>query len=114
VTRALGYVLPTLALLVLAAHFYRAGLPILAVLAFGCVALVFAAWPPAARTLQVILALGTLEWLRTAWVLAQHRVEAGLPYQRMVLILGIVAAVTATAAWIAGRRHTTGSHAGPV
>jgi len=114
VTRALGYVLPTLALLMLAAHFYRAGLPILAVLAFGCVALLFATGLLAARLLQAALALGTLEWLRTAWVLAQHRIEAGLPYQRMVLILGIVAAVTAAAAWIAGRRHTIRSHAGPV
>lgn len=104
-TRALGYVLPTLALLVLAAHFYRAGLPIPAILAFGCVALVFASRPPATRMLQMVLALGTLEWMRTAWVLAQHRIEAGLPYQRMVLILGIVAAVTAAAAWIAGRRR---------
>jgi hypothetical protein len=114
VTRALGYVLPTLALLVLAAHFHRAGLPVLAVLAFGCIALLFPTGPIAARTLQAVLALGTLEWLRTAWVLAQHRIEAGLPYQRMVLILGIVAAVTATAAWIAGRRHTIRKGVGPV
>jgi hypothetical protein len=110
----LGYVLPTLALLALAAHFHRAGLPILAVLAFGCIALVFATGVLAARVLQAVLALGTLEWLRTAWVLAQHRIEAGLPYQRMVLILAIVAALTATAAWLAGRPRATQERAGPV
>jgi hypothetical protein len=114
VTRPLGYVLPTLALLALAAHFHRAGLPILAVLAFGCIALVFATGVLAARVLQAVLALGTLEWLRTAWVLAQHRIEAGLPYQRMVLILAIVAALTATAAWLAGRPRATQERAGPV
>ncbi len=113
-TRPLGYVLPTLALLALAAHFHRAGLPILAVLAFGCIALVFATGVLAARVLQAVLALGTLEWLRTAWVLAQHRIEAGLPYQRMVLILAIVAALTATAAWLAGRPRATQERAGPV
>ena len=112
--RALGYALPTLALLVLAAHFYRAGLFFLAVLAFGCIALVFATLPIAVRLLQAVLALGTLEWLRTAWVLAQHRIEAGLPYGRMVLILGIVAAVTAAAAWLGGRRHANRGRAGPV
>lgn len=113
-TRPLGYVLPTLALLALAAHFHRAGLPILAVLAFGCIALVFATGPLAARVLQAVLAVGTLEWLRTAWALAQHRIEAGLPYQRMVLILAVVAALTATAAWLAGRPRATQERAGPV
>ena len=112
--RVLGFVLPALALVVLAAHFYRAGLEVIAALAFGCIALLFATRPLAARVLQAVLALGTLEWLRTAWVLAQHRIEAGLPYQRMVLILGAVAAVTAVAAWMAGRKHASRDRAGPV
>lgn len=113
-TRALGYVLPTLALLVLAAHFYRAGQLVLAILAFGCIALLFATHALAARLLQGVLALATLEWLRTAWVLAQHRIEAGLPYQRMVLILGLVAGLTAIAAWLAGRHHAIRSGDGKV
>jgi hypothetical protein len=112
--RALGFVLPTLALVVLAAHFYRAGWLVLAAASFGCVALLFVTRPAAARVLQGILVLGALEWLRTAWVLAQHRIEAGLPYQRMVLILAIVAALTATAAWLAGRRRATEERSGPV
>jgi hypothetical protein len=109
--RTLGYVLPALALLLLAAHFYRAGALLLAAVSFGCVALLFVSRPVAARALQGILVLGTLEWLRTAWVLAQHRIDAGLPYLRMVAILAVVAAVTAVAAWLAGRNRHGG---GPV
>ena len=112
--RVLGFALPTLALVVLAAHFYRAGLLPLAAMSFGCIALIFVARPLASRVLQGVLVLGTLEWLRTAWVLAQHRIEAGLPYLRMVVILAIVAAITAAAAWLAGRLRVTEGRAGPV
>jgi hypothetical protein len=44
--------------------------------------------------MQVALAFGTLEWLRTMYELAQVRALHGQPYGRMLLILGIVAAVT--------------------
>jgi hypothetical protein len=54
--------------------------------------------------LQVALAVGTIEWLRTAWVFAAARAAAELPYARLLAIIGTVAAVTALAAWAIGRR----------
>jgi hypothetical protein len=65
--------------------------------------------PWSARILQGALALGTLEWLRTAWTLASARAAAGLPYGRLLVILGAVAAATAVAALLLrsrpARRH---------
>jgi len=91
-------VLAGLALLLLAAHFYRAGLVPLTVLCAMLIGLLFvrAAW--AVRVLQAVLALGALEWLRTAWVFAAARAAQGQPYGRLLAILGTVAAVTAVAA----------------
>ena len=56
-----------------------------------------------ALLLRTALALGAIEWLRTAWSLAGRCALAGQPYTRMLLILGAVAAFTAVAAWMAGR-----------
>ena len=90
--------LPALALLLLGAHFFRAALLPLTVACLALLALLFVREGWAARTLQAALALGTLEWLRTAWVSASARVEFGLPYGRLLAILGSVALVTALAA----------------
>jgi hypothetical protein len=87
-----------LALLLLAAHFYRAGLVALTVLCAMLVGLLFVRAIWAVRVLQAVLALGTLEWLRTAWVFAAARAAQGQPYGRLLAILGAVAAVTALAA----------------
>jgi hypothetical protein len=89
-----------LALLLLAAHFFRAGLIPLTALCVVLVALLFIRATWAVRTLQTVLALGTLEWLRTAWVFAAARAAQGQPYGRLLAILGAVAAVTALAAWL--------------
>ncbi len=99
----LHMLLPALALLLLAAHFFRGGLFPLAAISFGLIALVPVSRPWAALLLRTALALGTLEWLRTAWDLAGRRALAGQPYARMLLILGAVAALTVVAAWLAGR-----------
>jgi hypothetical protein len=44
--------------------------------------------------LPVVLSLGALEWVRTLYELAQVRAALGQPFTRMMIILGIVAAVT--------------------
>ena len=95
--------LPALALLLLAAHFFRGGLFPLAAISFGLLALVPVSRPWAALLLRTALALGSIEWLRTAWVLSGRRALADQPYARMLLILGAVAAFTVFAAWLAGR-----------
>ncbi len=96
--------LPGLALLLLAAHFFRAGLVPLAGLSAALVVLLFVRAPWAARVLQVALAVGTIEWVRTAWVFAAARAAAEEPYARLLGIIGTVAAVTALAAWAIGRQ----------
>lgn len=93
-------ILPFLALLLLAAHFYRADWIGLAVLSAVLTLLLAVPRPWAARTLQVALVLGALEWLRTLATFAAMRMAVGQPYLRLVLILGAVAALTLLAAWI--------------
>ena len=89
-----------LALLLLAAHFFRAAAFVPAGLCVAAVALVFVRRSWAASTLQLGLAAGTVVWIVTAWRIAQQRMAAGMPYLRMLAILGAVAAFTGIAAWI--------------
>ena len=90
--------LPAVALLLLGAHFFRADQVPLTTACLALLALLFVRSAWAARTLQVALMLGTLEWLRTAWVFASAREVAGQPYGRLLMILGGVALFTALAA----------------
>jgi hypothetical protein len=85
---------PLLAGLALAAHFYRAGAvgAVAAVVAVGLLGLVKRPW--AAWTLQVGLALGAIEWVRTLLRLVGARRAMGQPAGRLTIILGSVAAVT--------------------
>ncbi len=89
---------PSLAALLLAAHFYRAG--DLAFAALSVAVLVLLAVPRAwaARLVQLALIAGALEWLRTLAVFASVRVSMGQPYLRLTLILLGVAAFTAASA----------------
>jgi hypothetical protein len=86
---------PALAALVLAAHFYRAGNLVLAGLAVVLVALLFVPRAWAARTVQVGLAAGALEWLLTLYRLIDARQVTGQPYARLAAILGAVALLSA-------------------
>jgi hypothetical protein len=88
-----------LALAVLAAHFYRAGLGFLLPVCVGLVLLmaVRLAWVP--RVVTAALVLAALEWLRTLVVLADARLEAGQSWLRLVAVLGLVLLLTLAAAW---------------
>lgn len=87
-----------LSLLLLAAHFSRAGWLSLSIFSLAMIALVAVPRRWAALTLQVVLVLGALEWVRTIVVLVQARMEAGMPATRMAIILGCVVLVTLGAA----------------
>lgn len=91
---------PALALLLLAAHFYRAAAwPWLwATLALLPLMTLRRAWVP--RVLQLALLAGAAEWVWTAALLAQQRLALGQPWLRMVLILGAVALLTLAAALV--------------
>lgn len=89
---------PALAALVLAAHFYRAGNAVLCGAALILVGLLFVPRAWAARTVQVGLVAGALEWLLTLWRLVEMRQATGQPYARLAAILGAVALFTALSA----------------
>ena len=88
------------ALAVLAAHFYRAHAWVPFGITIALLPLLLARAPWAARVLQAALAIGALEWLRTAAALVALRQSMGLPYTRLVIILGVVAVGTLLAAFI--------------
>ncbi len=71
-----------LSLLVLGAHFLRAGNLVLIAAALVLLALLAVRRPWAARVVQVALVLGALEWMRTLVQLASFRAQTGQPYLR--------------------------------
>ena len=88
------YVPIILSLVVLGAHFLRYGSSIGVFASLMLIALLLVRRPWVARVMQVALILGTLEWLRTMYELGHVRALHGQPYGRMLVILGLVAAVT--------------------
>lgn len=83
-----------LSFLLLGAHFYRAGLPVISGLCAGALLLLLVrgAWIP--RLFQLLLVLGALEWLRALYYFAAMRVAFGEPWTRLAMILGAVALFT--------------------
>jgi hypothetical protein len=96
----LRLMLPILACALLAAHFFRAGQLALAA-ASALLPLLLAvprAW--AARTMQVALIIGAIEWLRTLAEFAAVRISMGQPVVRLAAILVAVALFTAASALV--------------
>jgi len=91
---------PAIALLLLAAHFWRAQWWPLAITCVALVGVLALRRPWAARLVQTALMLGSIEWLRTLAALVAARMAIGQPYARMTLILGVVAVATFAAALV--------------
>ncbi len=88
--------LPVLvSILLLAAHFFRAGQTVIVFVLPGLLLLLMVKkfWVP--WVMQVVLLLGAAEWLRTLFFVAQMRIEYDMPWMRMAIILGTVALLTA-------------------
>jgi len=98
--KVLVYVPVVLSLVILGAHFMRYGNSVGVVGALLLIALLIVRRPWVARLMQVVLILGALEWVRTLYELAQVRAALGQPFTRMMIILGVVAAVTFCSALI--------------
>ena len=83
-----------LSCLLLAAHFYRAGLAPLTALFIALPLLLFLrrAWVP--RLFQLLLVLGALEWLRATYGFVAMRIAFGDSWLRLAIILGAVALFT--------------------
>jgi hypothetical protein len=86
--------------LLLAAHFYRAGDPVLAAFSLALPFLLFLKEAWVARVVQAALLLGSIEWIRTLYLFAQQRIELGQPWTRLAIILGSVALFTALSALV--------------
>lgn len=107
--KLLGLLPVILSMLVLGAHFYRAGHLLLAAGALLALGLLCIRRPLAARLMQGLLAAGAVEWLITAGQLVMFRQSQGLPWLRLALILGLVALCTLLSALVF-RTDTLKSH----
>lgn len=81
-------------MLLLSAHFYRAGHLLLASGALLSLGLLCIRRPPAVWLMQGLLGAGTAEWISTAVRFAMYRHAQGLPWQRLAVILGLVSLFT--------------------
>ena len=81
--------------LLLSAHFFRAGESVLALAPLILMLLLFIRQSWVSWVIQLALVLGAIEWLRTLVSFAQIRIEYGMPWMRMAVILGVVALITA-------------------
>ena len=84
-----------LSFLLLGAHFYRSGQVVLSGLCVLILLLLFLrkSWVP--RMFQLLLILGSLEWLRSLYFFAAMRIAWDQPWMRLAIILGAVALFTA-------------------
>ena len=86
--------------LLISAHFQRAGYSLIAILCLLAPGLLFFTnrWSP--RILQTLLILAAIEWARTLVHLVQLRLEFGMDWGRLAIILGCVTLWTAASALI--------------
>jgi len=83
-----------LSMLLLGAHFYRAGFIVLVVILFASLFLLFIRQTWIVRVIQVELVIGGLEWFRTTYNLVMMRQSMNMPWTRLAIILGSVALFT--------------------
>lgn len=86
--------------LLIGAHFLRSNDLFFVGLSLLCIGLLFVKKPLIARLIQVVLVLATVEWIYTTYLFASMRIESGLPYVRLVIILGAVACFTLASAGV--------------
>lgn len=89
-----------LSMLILTAHFLRAGYMILVILIISSLLFLFIRSSWIVRLIQVELILGGIEWIRTTFMLVNIRLANNLPWERLVIILGSVAAFTILSALV--------------
>lgn len=89
-----------LSLLLLSAHFFRAGWLPLVIYYLSLIGLLFVRRGWAARLIQLSLVLGSLEWMRALMMYVAERQAMGQPWRRLALILGTIALFTALSALV--------------
>ena len=91
---------PILSFLILAAHFSRSNLMELSIFCIVVLLILFIRKLWVARLFQVLLVLGSLEWIRTLYYYAIERQAYGEPWMRLAIILGAVALFTGLSALV--------------
>lgn len=86
--------------LLIAAHFYRAGLPALAVVAVAAPVPLIIPGHWSVRVVKLLLVLSALEWGRTLLNLVQLRMEMGMDWIRLAVILAAVILFTLISAMV--------------
>ncbi len=89
-----------LSILLLGAHLFRAGQPVLVLLALAIPLVLFVRRSWAVRIVQLELIAGAIEWIRTTAMLVMTREALGQPWSRLVVILGSVALLTFLSAFV--------------
>lgn len=91
---------PIFSLLLLAAHFMRLDLPVLMALPLLTIALLALPKQWVAHWTRLLLLLSACEWIRITLVYVAARQEIGMPWARLAVILGTVAAWTLVSALV--------------
>ncbi|MBI4709785.1 MAG: hypothetical protein HY806_02320 [Nitrospirae bacterium] len=89
-----------LSILLHSAHFLRAKLFFLVLIAVIMLLLLLIRRPWSARLVQIFLVIGGFEWVRTLVILAKMRQAEGGPWMRLAIILGGVAVFTICSALV--------------
>lgn len=89
-----------LSFLLLGAHYLREGQIYIVICVFLLPFLLIIRKPWVARLIQFFLLAGALEWTRTLLYLRELRLEHGMPWMRLVMIIGGVALITACSALV--------------
>ena len=94
-----------LSLLILGAHFLRGGQTLIVGLCLALILLLLirSKWIP--RIMQLVLLLGSIEWLWTLYTISAIRMAHGQPWLRMAIILGCVALFTGASALVFRNRQ---------
>ncbi|MDA0708590.1 MAG: hypothetical protein O3B73_00100 [bacterium] len=86
--------------LLIGAHFLRSGHVFFVLLSILFIGLLFVKRPMVARLVQFGLLLATCEWIQTTFAFVSIRMENGLPWIRLMIILGSVACFTLVSAGV--------------
>lgn len=86
--------------LILSAHFSRVDMFFLSLLflIFPLLLIIKKQW--VVRFIQIVLTIGSIEWIRSLFVYVNQRQAIGEPYFRLIIILGIVALFTVLSALV--------------
>ncbi len=80
--------------LILSAHFSRIDLLFLSILCLFLPLILFIKKSWIVKLVQILLILGSIEWVRSIFKYVIERQSIGEPYFRLVIILGVVAIFT--------------------